>query len=125
MQTRTKPNTTSRIGRRPAPAPQGRFKRHVPKQPSTQEKAMSALTGMLGKQQQAGKGGRASGASAGKGGRAGKMAMLAGGLGLAMKNRDKLMGLLNRRTANKTAAASAQPAPPPAPPTPPPASASL
>lgn len=110
MQTRTKPQQTSRIGRRTAPPPQGRFKRHVPQKASPSDKAMSALSGMLG-------GGSSSKSaksrSGGGGGRAGKMALLAGGVGLAMKNRDKLMGMFQKRAANKSAAASAQPAPPP------------
>ena len=90
----------------------------MPPKPSTSDKAMSALSGVIGKQQTTGRK-RGAASSSAKGGRAGKMALLAGGLGLAMKNRDKLMGLLNKRSANKTAAANAQPSPPPpAPPTP-------
>ena len=126
MQTRTKPQQPSRIGRRPtpapqarfkrpgrpAPAPQSRFKRHAPPKPSTSDKAMSALSGVLGGHSASKKGG---GRSNAKGGRAGKMALLAGGLGLAMKNRGKLMGLLNKRSANRSAQAGAQPSPPPPP----------
>jgi hypothetical protein len=112
MQTRTKPQQTSRIGRRPAPAPQGRFKRHAPPKSSTSDKAMSAFSGMLGGHS-AGK--KKSGRSNAKGGRAGKMALLAGGLGLAMKNRGKLMGMLDKRKANQSAEAAAQPSPPPPP----------
>jgi hypothetical protein len=106
MQTRSKPQPSSRIGRRPAPAPQGRFKRHVPAKPSTSDKAMSALTGMMGGA--AKKGGRSS--AKGGGGRAGKMALLAGGLGLAVKNRSRLMGMIGKRGSNDAAAA-----PPPTP----------
>jgi hypothetical protein len=107
MQTRSKPQPTSRIGRRPAPAPQGRFKRHVPAKPSTSDRAMSALTGMVGGGA-AKQGGRSS--AKGGGGRAGKMALLAGGLGLAMKNREKLLGMIGRRGSNDSAAS-----PPPTP----------
>jgi hypothetical protein len=114
MQTRTKPQQTSRIGRRPAPAPQGRFKRHAAPKPSTSDKAMSALSGMMGGHSTAKKKGR--GGSNAKGGRAGKMALLAGGVGLAMKNRGKLMDMLNKRSANRSAEAAAQPSPPPPPP---------
>jgi hypothetical protein len=117
MQTRTKPQQTSRIGRRTAPPPQGRFKRHVPQKASPSDKAMSALSGMLGGGTAAKKGGRKSAkGSSGGGGRAGKMALLAGGVGLAMKNRDKLMGMFQKRAADRSAAASAQPSPPPPPP---------
>jgi hypothetical protein len=52
----------------------------------------------------------------GGGGRAGKMALLAGGIGLAVKNRDKLIGLVNKRSANRSAETAAQPSPPPQPP---------
>lgn len=116
MQTRTKPQQTSRIGRRPAPAPQGRFKRHAAPKPSTGDKAMSALSGMLGGGATAKKGKGSKSAKGSGGGRAGKMALLAGGVGLAMKNRDKLMGMLGKRSANRSAAAAAQPSPPPPPP---------
>jgi hypothetical protein len=112
MQTRTKPQQTSRIGRRTTPAPQGRFKRHAAPKPSTGDKAMSALSGVLGGGAATKKGAKKSGG----GGRAGKMALLAGGVGLAMKNRGKLMGMLNQRSANRSAAAAAQPSPPPPPP---------
>jgi hypothetical protein len=114
MQTRSKPQQTSRIGRRPTPAPQGRFKRHAPPKASTSDKAMSALTGVLGGHSTTKK--KGGGRSDAKGGRAGKMALLAGGLGLAMKNRGKLMGMLNKRSANQSAEAAAQPSPPPPPP---------
>jgi hypothetical protein len=142
MQTRSKPQPTSRIGRRATPAPpqgrfkrpgrptptppqsrfkrpgrptpappQSRFKRHAPPKPSTSDKAMSALSGVLG-------GHSASKKGSGRTNRAGKMALLAGGLGLAMKNRGKLMGLLDKRSANRSAQAGAQPSPPPPPPGP-------
>jgi hypothetical protein len=86
-------------------------------QQSTTEKALSAVTGALGGASSA-KGGKTKAKAGGKGNKSnkGKMALLAGGLGLAMKNRDKIEGLLGRRKANKTAAQSATPAPPPPPP---------
>jgi hypothetical protein len=122
MQTRSKPQPPSRLGRRQTPAPQGRFgrpstptRRKAPQQ-STTEKALSAVTGALGGASSA-KGGKGkTKAKAGGKGNKGKMALLAGGLGLAMKNRGKIEGLLGRRKANKTAAQSATPAPPPPPP---------
>jgi hypothetical protein len=126
MPTRTKqPQTSHRLGRRPTPAPHGRFGRpgqparaahpsrpslpgrRKPKQ-STSQKALSALTGALPGSSSAKKGG-------GKR-RAGGMALLAGGLGLAMKNRDKLPGLSGWRKDN-AAAQAARPAPQPSPPT--------
>jgi hypothetical protein len=120
MQTRSKPQPPSRLGRRPTPAPQGRFgrpstpsRRKAPQQ-SSAEKALSAVTGALGGSSSS-KGGKGKAKAGGKSNK-GKVALLAGGLGLAMKNRDKIGGLLGRRKANKDAAQSAAPAPPPPPP---------
>jgi hypothetical protein len=105
MPTRTKPQPSSRLGRRATPAPHGRFSRPGqparsgrPRRPnlpgrrkpqqSTARKALTSLTGALSPSTSSRKGGKR---------RAGGMALLAGGLGLAMKNRAKLQGLLGRR----------------------------
>jgi hypothetical protein len=116
MQTRTKSQPTSRMGRRTTPAPQGRFgrpgmpSRRRPPRQSTAQKAMSALTGALGGSAARGKGkAKAGGGRSSKG----RMALLAGGLGLAMKNRDKIQGLMGKRAANKSAAQAAAPTTPP------------
>ncbi|MCW2983388.1 MAG: hypothetical protein JWR63_958 [Conexibacter sp.] len=115
MQTRSKPQPTSRIGRRPAPAPQGRFGRpgkpgrRKPQQ-STGQKALASLTGALSKPSAAKKRSGGPGKS-----RAGRMALLAGGLGLAMKNRGRIQGLMARRSSDKAAAEAAAPAPAPTP----------
>jgi hypothetical protein len=125
MQTRTKSQPASRTGRRSTPAPQGRFgrpglpARRKPPQQSTAQKALSALTGALGGSTAKGKGKSKSKSKAKAGGSKsskGRMALLAGGLGLAMKNRDKIQGLMGRRAANKSAASAAAPAPQPPPP---------
>jgi hypothetical protein len=118
MPTRTKPQTTpSRIGRRPTPAPQGRlhrpatpqgrFNRPATPQPrfsrpamptrrkpqqSNAQKALTALSGAL-----PGMGKSKSKSGGGGKRRAGGMALLAGGLGLAMKNRDKITEMISRR----------------------------
>jgi hypothetical protein len=116
MQTRTKSQPASRMGRRTTPAPQGRFgrpgmpARRKPPQQSTPEKALSALTGAFGGS--SAKKGRGKSKAGGKSNK-GKMALLAGGLGLAMKNRDKIQGLMGKRAANKSAAEAAAPAPQP------------
>jgi hypothetical protein len=89
-------------------------------QPSTAQKALSALGGLL---PGSGSSKRSRSAQKGKAGkRAGGMALLAGGIGLAMKNRDKLQGLIGghssdpeRRHAEQHGPA-ATPYAPPAPP---------
>ncbi|HWH95552.1 MAG TPA: hypothetical protein VNT03_16955 [Baekduia sp.] len=127
MPTRTNPQPSSRTGRRPTPASQGRFGRTTPAsqgrfgraggpsrpgrprlpgrrkpQQSTAKKALSTITGALPRSSSSKKGG-------GKR-RAGGMALLAGGLGLAMKNRDKLQGMMGRHDDQGTATS-----PPPTP----------
>jgi hypothetical protein len=120
MPTRTKPQPSSRLGRRSTRAPQGRFSRpgrpahsgrpnlHGRRKPqqSTAKKAMAALTGALSRPAPAKKGGKR---------RAGGMALLAGGLGLAMKNRDKLQGLMGRRGRQEAPRQTPPTTPPPAP----------
>jgi hypothetical protein len=129
MPTHTKrPPTSSRLGRRPATESQSRF--HRPGQParaartsrtgrptlpgrrkpqkSTTQKALSAVTGALPHSSSSKK--KSSGKRT-----AGGMALLAGGIGLLMKNRDKLPGMSSRK-ANKAAEQAARPAPQPGPP---------
>jgi hypothetical protein len=129
MPTHTKrPPSSSRLGRRHTPESHSRFSR--PGQParaarpsrpgrpalpgrrkpqkSTTQKALSAVTGVLPHS--------SSSKKKGSGKRtAGGVALLAGGLGLLMKNRDKLPGGSGRK-ADKAAEQAARPAPQPGPP---------
>lgn len=105
MATRTSNRSSTSAGRfgRTQPTPSGRFgrpappKRHIgrskPQKSSPASQAMSALTGMLGSSS------KGKGRSGGGGGRkrAGGMALLAGGVGLAMKNRGRLAGMMPGR----------------------------
>jgi hypothetical protein len=67
-------------------------------QQSTARKALSALTGMLSSSSSSSsKRGRRGSSGGGGKKRAGGMALLAGGLGLAMKNRSKINDMVGRR----------------------------
>jgi hypothetical protein len=87
--------TPSRFGRPGTPSP--RFatgRRRQPAKKSLTQQVMSALPGLVkgtSKPRRRGGGGRK---------RAGGMALLAGGLGLAMKNRDKLGGMMGRHSSD-------------------------
>jgi hypothetical protein len=118
MATRTSNRSSTTSGRfaRTQHTPAGRFgrptppKRHVgrrkPQKSSPANQAMSALTGLLGS---SAKGKRRSGGGGRK--RAGGMALLAGGLGLAMKNRGRLAGMMPGRSEQQPHDANTPPTP--------------
>jgi hypothetical protein len=89
------PTTPNRFGRPATASP--RFaagRRRQPAKKSMAQQLMRAVPGLgkgSSKPRRGGGGGRK---------RAGGMALLAGGLGLAMKNRDKLGGLLGRQSSD-------------------------
>lgn len=105
MPTHTRPHP-ARIGRRTTHTTQGRFGRpghpahsgrpHRPgrrkHQQSMTQKAMATLKGTFSRSTPSKKA-----RGGGRRRRAGGMALLAGGLGLAMKNRSKLGGMIGRR----------------------------
>jgi hypothetical protein len=100
--------TSNRFGRPATPPP--RFaagRRRQPAKKSVTQKVMNAIPGLS-----KGSSKRRRSSSSGSGRkRAGGMALLAGGLGLAMKNRDKIGGLLGRHSSD-----AGQTPPTPAPP---------
>ena len=93
---------------RPGPLQQAGLPSRRKPQQSGAQKALAALTGALpGLGSTKKRGGNGGGKR-----RAGGMALLAGGLGLALKNRDKLGGLMGRRQQTTPATGTT---PPPSP----------
>jgi hypothetical protein len=108
-------HTASRFGRPATPAP--RFatgRRGRPAKKSIAQQVMNAVPGLA---KGSSKPRRGSGGGSGRK-RAGGMALLAGGIGLAMKNRDKIGGLLGRHSSDtgQTPPMAAPPTAPTAPP---------
>ncbi|HEV7753576.1 MAG TPA: hypothetical protein VGO71_18640 [Baekduia sp.] len=105
--------TPNRFGRTATPAP--RFASGRRRQPAKKSIAQHMMSAVPGLSKGSSKRRRSSGGGRGRK-RAGGMALLAGGLGLAMKNRDKIGGLLGRHSSDTGQTPPAAAPPPAAPP---------